>query len=316
MPTDIVYSVVIPVYNEAENLPALYRSLQDKLLGRGDSCEVVFVDDGSTDGSFEIIKGIAAKDGAIKVIRLRRNYGQTAALQAGVSKAAGGIIIPLDADLQNDPDDIPALIHKLEQGFDVVSGWRKARQDGFLRVALSRIANAIISRASGLLLHDHGCSLKAYRRETFRELRLYGEVHRVLALLMYWQGASVAEIAVAHHPRRSGSSKYNLTRTFKLILDLVTYSFMSSYVTKPNYVFGTFGLGSGLLSIVAFAIVAYRVLILRQFEATPLVFIWVLFTLSSLLFFLMGLLAEMLARIYFDADGKKPYQIRETVNFD
>ena len=312
----IVYSIVIPAYNEADNLAALYRSLQDKLLSRGDACEVVFVDDGSTDGSFEIIKGIAAKNSAIKIIRLRRNYGQTAALQAGVSKAAGSIIIPLDADLQNDPADIPALIQKLQEGFDVVSGWRKARKDGFVRVALSRVANAIISRISGLQLHDHGCSLKAYRRETFQELRLYGEVHRVLALLMYWQGAAVTELTVAHHPRRSGSSKYNLSRTFKLVLDLVTYSFMSSYGTKPNYVFGAFGVGSGLLSILFFAIVAYRVIILGNFEATPMTFIWMLLTLASLLFFLMGLLAEMLARIYFDADGKKPYQIRETVNFD
>lgn len=313
---NIVYSVVIPVYNEADNLAALYLSLQDKLLSRGAACEVVFVDDGSTDGSFEIIKGIAAKDSVIKVIRLRRNYGQTAALQAGVSKAAGSIIVPLDADLQNDPADIPALIQKLEEGFDVVSGWRKTRKDGFVRVALSRAANAIISRISGLQLHDHGCSLKAYRRETFEELRLYGEVHRVLALLMYWQGAAVTEMAVAHHPRRSGSSKYNLSRTFKLVLDLVTYSFLSSYGTKPNYVFGTFGVGSGMLSSLSFVIVAYRVLILGRFEATPLVFIWVLLTLASLLFFLMGLLAEMLARIYFDSDSKKPYQIRETVNFD
>lgn len=313
---NIVYSVVIPVYNEADNLAALYLSLQDKLLSRGAACEVIFVDDGSTDGSFEIIKGIAAKDSVIKVIRLRRNYGQTAALQAGVSKAAGSIIVPLDADLQNDPADIPALIQKLEEGFDVVSGWRKTRKDGFVRVALSRAANAIISRISGLQLHDHGCSLKAYRRETFEELRLYGEVHRVLALLMYWQGAAVTEMAVAHHPRRSGSSKYNLSRTFKLVLDLVTYSFLSSYGTKPNYVFGTFGVGSGMLSSLSFVIVAYRVLILGRFEATPLVFIWVLLTLASLLFFLMGLLAEMLARIYFDSDSKKPYQIRETVNFD
>ena len=313
---NILYSIVIPVYNEADNLAALYRSLQDNRFSRGDACEVVFVDDGSADGSFEIIKGIAAKDSAIKIIRLRRNYGQTAALQAGVSKAAGGIIIPLDADLQNDPADIPALIQKLQEGFDVVSGWRKARKDGFVRVALSRVANAIISRISGLQLHDHGCSLKAYRRETFEELRLYGEVHRVLALLMYWQGAAVTELAVAHHPRRSGSSKYNLSRTLKLVLDLVTYSFMSSYGMKPNYVFGAFGVGSGLLSILSFAIVAYRVIILGNLEATPMVFIWVLLTLASLLFFLMGLLAEMLARIYFDADGKKPYQIRETVNFD
>ena len=311
-----MYSIVIPVYNEADNLAALYRSLQGKLFSRGDACEVVFVDDGSADGSYEIIKGIAAKDSAIKIIRLRRNYGQTAALQAGVSKAAGSIIIPLDADLQNDPADIPALIQKLQEGFDVVSGWRKARKDGFVRVALSRVANAIISRISGLKLHDHGCSLKAYRRETFEELRLYGEVHRVLALLMYWQGAAVTELAVAHHPRRSGSSKYNLSRTLKLVLDLVTYSFMSSYGMKPNYVFGAFGVGSGLLSLLSFAIVAYRVIILGNLEATPMVFIWVLLTLASLLFFLMGLLAEMLARIYFDADGKKPYQIRETVNFD
>ena len=161
----IVYSIVIPVYNEAGNLAVLYQSLQDKLLCRNDACEVVFVDDGSTDGSFQVIKEIAAKNSAIKVIRLRRNYGQTAALQAGVSKAAGSIIVPLDADLQNDPADIPALIRKLEEGFDVVSGWRKLRKDGFVRVALSRVANLIISRISGLQLHDHGCSLKAYRRE-------------------------------------------------------------------------------------------------------------------------------------------------------
>jgi len=309
-------SIIIPFYNEVGNIELLYRRLQETLNFFDEGYEVIFVDDGSKDGSFEVAKNIALSNNAIKLIQLRRNYGQTAALQAGIEKSIGEIIIPMDADLQNDPSDIQALIKKLREGFDVVSGWRKDRKDGFVRTLLSRVANCLISRISGLNLHDHGCSLKAYRRENFEGLRLYGEIHRFIPLLIYWNGASITEIIITHHGRHSGKSKYNLMRTFKVILDMITHNFLSNYYTKPNYVFGAFGFLSGFLSILTFCIVSYRVLILKSLEATPMVFLWILFSIASMLFFLMGLLAEMLTRIYFDSEERKPYRIRETVNFD
>ena len=309
-------SIVIPFYNEINNLERLHSRLMETFHNYSGNYEIIFVDDGSDDGSFDVIQKIAAQDETIKIIQLNRNYGQTAALQAGISKSSSEIIIPMDADLQNDPEDIPRLIEKLQEGFDVVSGWREHRKDGFVRKSLSRTANWFISNIFGLKLHDFGCSLKAYRREMFNNLRLYGEIHRFIPLIMYWNGASVTEVSVSHHPRHSGKSKYNLGRTFKVVLDLITHYFVSNYYTKPNYIFGAFGLFFGLLATVSLIIVLYRIYLLKNIEATPMIFLWILFSFISMLCFFIGLLAEMISRLYYDTDQRKPYNIHQTINFD
>ena len=308
-------SIIIPFLDEVDNLESLYLKLRDALISFNKKYEIIFVDDGSEDGSFDVVKKYTTKNKSVKVLQLSRNYGQTAALQAGIDKSSGDIIIPMDGDLQNDPKDIPKLVNKMNEGYDVVSGWRRDRKDGLVRGLLSKTANWIISKCFGLMLHDYGCSLKAYRRECFENLKLYGEIHRFIPLFMYMNGASVAEIPVTHRPRHSGKSKYNLLRTFKVILDLVTQSFMFNYYTKPNYIFGSFGLLFGLLGLIAFCIVIYRVFILGRVEATPMIFTWILCSISSLLFFFIGLLAEMVSRLYFDTDERKPYHIKKTLNF-
>jgi len=309
-------SIIIPFYNEENNLGPLYKNLQE-VLSRKEVAfkhEIIFIDDGSTDKSFEIAKQIALTEKNVKTIRFKKNYGQTAALNAGIKKASGNIIIPMDADLQNDPQDIPALLMKMKEGYDVVSGWRKNRRDNFLRTQLSKIANIIISATSGLKLHDYGCSLKAYKKECFDDLSLYGEIHRFIPLLIYWQGGSITEIPVRHHPRYSGKSKYGLLRIVKVLLDLITLNFMANYQTKPNYVFGFFGIISGIISLLLFGLVSYRVIILHKLEATPVIFLWIFFSISSLYFFLMGIQAEMISRLYFDSDKRKPYNIKEIIN--
>jgi len=307
-------SIIVPFLNEEDNLKELAELTSARMEEASMSFEIVLIDDGSNDGSAAVAEDLANNDSRVRFIQLRRNFGQTAALQAGLEYASGDILVPMDADLQNDPADIPVLVEKLNEGYDVVSGWRREREDGFLRKLLSRIANRLIARISGLELHDHGCSLKAYRRDAFDGLNLYGEVHRFIPLLMHWQGASVTEMPVKHHPRKRGDSKYGFNRTFKVILDLITQSFMSNFYTKPNYVFGSVGLLTGLLSMVALVIVCYRVFVMKVSDATPMVFGWAILVISSMFFFLMGLLAEMLSRIYFDSEGRKPYQVRNTVN--
>ena len=241
-------SVFLPVFNEEANIEPLNLKLTDSLQQLGRTYEIIYVDDGSTDHTLNRLRAAAARDSRVRVIALRRNYGQTAAMSAGIDHARGQILIPMDADLQNDPSDIVRLIEKLDEGYDVVSGWRKDRKDKWLTRRLpSAVANRLISRLSGVPLHDYGCSLKAYRRHVLAEVKLYGEMHRFIPIYAGWAGARVTEIPVSHHARNAGESKYGLSRTIKVFFDLITIKFMSSYLTKPLYVFGA----AGLLCLVA-----------------------------------------------------------------
>jgi len=309
-------SIIIPFFNEENNLALLYERIVAVLANNPSTSkyEIIFIDDGSTDASFHNVKEIALTQKNVKIVQFKRNYGQTAAMSAGINTSKGKIIIPMDADLQNDPEDIPALLSKLNEGYDVVSGWRKNRKDNFLRTQLSKIANRLISFTSGLKLHDYGCSLKAYKKECFDDLKLYGEIHRFIPLLIYWQGGSIAEIPVKHNPRHSGKSKYGLLRIVKVVLDLITLNFMANYQTKPNYVFGFFGIISAIISLLLFALIAFRIFILHSLDATPVIFLWIFFSISSLYFFLMGIQAEMISRLYFDSDNRKPYNIKSIIN--
>src|SRR5690606_19814533 len=245
-------SLFLPVLDEEENLEPMYKKIAAALAELGRTAEVIFVDDGSTDRSLAILKEIAAKDDRVRVISLRRNYGQTAAMAAGIDAAKGEILIPMDADLQNDPADIKRLLDKLDEGYDVVSGWRKNRQDKLVsRKIPSQIANHVISWIGGVPLHDYGCSLKAYRREVLKDVKLYGEMHRFIPIYASWAGARVTEIPVDHHARTAGKSKYGISRTIKVIFDLITIKFMAEYHTKPLYVFGGFGLLAFVISFIA-----------------------------------------------------------------
>ena len=287
-------SLFLPVLNEEENLRPMHAKIQDALKSLGKTAEVIYVDDGSTDASLQILKEIAAMDDRVRVISLRRNYGQTAAMSAGIDAAKGEILIPMDADLQNDPKDISRLLDKLNEGYDVVSGWRKNRKDALvLRKIPSQIANSIISWIGGVPLHDYGCSLKAYRREVIQDVKLYGEMHRFIPIYASWAGARVTEIPVDHHARTMGKSKYGISRTIKVVFDLMTIKFMASYQTKPIYVFGTFGMIAFFLSIFAglWAFVlkfGYGV----SFILTPLPVIAIVMLAISMQFFLMGLLPK------------------------
>jgi glycosyltransferase involved in cell wall biosynthesis len=309
-------SIIIPIYNEAESIPALLQRLFSILDSLPLSAEVLAIDDGSTDRSFIVLSNEAERHPQLKVIRLRRNYGQTAAMMAGIDHAAGQILISLDGDLQNDPADIPNLLAKMEEGFDVVSGWRRSRKDARLRrTFVSRIANWAISRISGVELHDYGCTLKAYRRDIIKEVRLYGEMHRFIPIYARWMGARVTEIPVQHHPRVHGVSKYGLERVVKVILDMIVVKFLDRHFVKPIYVFG----GAGFLSIAfAFAVLIFA-LWLRLFEGvsliqTPLPLLSALFFLVGTSSVLMGLLAEMIVRTYFESQHRPSYSVRESVN--
>jgi glycosyltransferase involved in cell wall biosynthesis len=308
-------SLFLPVFNEEENIEEMHSKIAEALNRVGRSAEVIYVDDGSSDGSLERLREIADADDRVTVISLRRNYGQTAAMSAGIDAARGEILIPMDADLQNDPADIGKLLDKLEEGFDVVSGWRVDRKDRlFTRKIPSWIANRIISMIGGVHLHDYGCSLKAYRRDVLQDVRLYGEMHRFIPIYAAWAGASVAEIPVNHLPRIHGSSKYGISRTVKVVFDLITIKFLASYQTKPLYVFGTFGLVAFLLSIIAgvWATVLKYVYDV-SFILTPLPVIAIVMLAISIQFFLMGLLAELLVRTYHESQDKAIYAVRERI---
>jgi glycosyltransferase involved in cell wall biosynthesis len=308
-------TVTVPLYNEAENIPILYSRLKDALEALGRSWELVLVDDGSSDGSAELLDRIATDDTRVTVVHFRRNYGQTAAFMAGLDYARGDIIVPMDGDLQNDPDDIARLLAKLDEGFDVVSGWRKNRKDNAIKRNLpSRIANGIISRVSGVHLHDYGCSLKAYRRDMLQDVKLYGEMHRFVPIYAAWNGARVTEMEVTHHPRLHGISKYGLERIIKVVLDLLVVKFLFRYASKPIYVFG----GFGLLSIVTGAFAGIWALALKFFAGTsliqtPLPLLAVFLCVVGVLSILMGLLAEMLNRTYHESQAKPVYRIRRIV---
>jgi glycosyltransferase involved in cell wall biosynthesis len=308
-------SVVIPVYNEVEALPELYRALTDTLDRLPQSAEVVFADDGSKDGSAAALDGIANSDPRVRVLHLSRNYGQTAALMAAIRNSTGDVIIPMDSDGQNDPADIPRLLAKLAEGYDLVSGWRVTRQDDALTRRLpSVIANRLISRLLHVPLHDYGCTLKAYRREVVEDVRLYGEMHRFIPIYAAWEGARVTELAVAHHPRRFGRSKYGIGRVARVLLDLLIVYFIDRAFDRPIQFFGKLGLGFLILSIAIFgwALVlkyAYEVTLIQ----TPLPLLAATIGLSGVLFLLLGIIAEVQARIYFEARGRPPYKIRRIV---
>ena len=311
-------SVVIPVFNEEENIDSLCNRTVSVLKGLGHPWEIIFIDDGSTDASFEKLANIAATHANIKVIRFVRNFGQTAALAAGIDHADGDVIIPMDADLQNDPIDIGNLLDKLDEGYDVVSGWRKNRQDEFItRLIPSWLANKLISVISGVNLHDYGCSLKAYRRDVLKQVKLYGEMHRFVPIYASWEGAKVTEIPVTHYPRRFGKSKYGISRTFKVILDLLTVKFISSYFTKPIYVFGMACFACLAVSAAAFAwMCVLKYFYQTTFIETPLPVLSAMFFIVSIQFVLMGLLAEILMRTYHEAQGKKIYKVKAALNTD
>jgi len=308
-------SVLIPVYNEEGNLSLLYDKLDVALKKTKRAYEIIFVDDGSSDGTLEILLDLRERNPNIKIISFSRNFGQTAALSAGIDLSKGDIIVPMDGDLQNDPEDILPLLQKIEEGYDVVSGWRKDRKDPFWRRRLpSMIANKIISWIGGVHLHDYGCTLKAYRRDILKNIRLYGEMHRFIPIYAQWIGARVSEIQVRHFMRGSGSSKYGMSRVFKVVLDLMVVKFLLSYSQKPIYVFG----GLGLLMILGGFFSGGYAVYLKLFKEvsfilTPLPLLCVLLLVLGFLSILMGFLAEILIRTYYESQGKPTYQIKETI---
>lgn len=309
-------SLFLPVLDEEENLRPMHAKIKAALDALGKTAEVIFVDDGSTDKSLSILKEIAAEDASVRVISLRRNYGQTAAMSAGIDAAKGEILIPMDADLQNDPADIKRLLDKLDEGYDVVSGWRKNRQDKLVsRKIPSQIANRVISWIGGVPLHDYGCSLKAYRRDVIQDVKLYGEMHRFIPIYASWAGARVTEIPVDHHARTMGKSKYGISRTIKVIFDLMTIKFMASYQTKPIYVFGTFGMLAFFLAMIAGVWAIVLKFYGTSFILTPLPVITIVMLAISVQFFLMGLLAELSVRTYHESQDKAIYAVREKIGF-
>jgi glycosyltransferase involved in cell wall biosynthesis len=309
-------SIIIPLYNEEDNIEPLYAKLEEVLSGHGLPYEIILVNDGSTDSTRERVDALAAANTSIRVVHLRRNFGQTPAMMAGIDMARGDILIPMDGDLQNDPTDIPRLLAKLDEGYDVVSGWRKDRKDNPIKRNFpSRMANLAISAISGVHLHDYGCSLKAYRRDIIKDVKLYGEMHRFIPIHAAWQGARVTEVGVAHHPRIHGHSKYGMERTIKVILDLMTVKFMDKYAQKPMYLFGGFGLASIALAVVFFFFMLYcKIFLHKSFIETPLPLAVVVFVLIGIIAIFMGLIAEILMRTYHESQDKPTYLVDCTRN--
>lgn len=309
-------SVIVPIYNEEESIPHLYQRLTAALEKLGKPYEIIAADDGSRDQSFGLLSEIAARDQRWRVVRFRRNFGQTAAFSAGFDRARAPVVITIDADLQNDPEDIGTLLAKIDQGFDVVSGWRERRQDPFLNRRLpSIIANRLISWATGVYLHDYGCSLKAYRTEVVRGIRLYGELHRFIPAIASWQGIAVAEIPVNHEARRFGSSKYGISRTLRVVLDLLTVRFLLSYGTRPMQIFGLIGL---IATMLGFLIGTYLSWIKLMYGAAiadrPLLLLAVLMIVLGVQFVSMGLIGELIVRTYYETQSKPIYVVREELN--
>ena len=308
-------SVVLPVYNEKDNLIQMHAELKRSLDNIGKPYEILFVDDGSDDGSMEILEDISATDCSVRVVQFRRNFGQTAALAAGLDLSKGEIIVTLDADLQNDPTDIPILLDAISQGADLVCGWRHERKDGYwLRLVPSKIANAIISLTTDVKLHDYGCTLKAMRREVAENLRLYGEMHRFIPAIASWYGINIVEIKVNHRARTSGTSKYGLSRTYRVILDLLTVKFMLAPSSRPIQLFGNLGLLGGMTGGVLLAWLGIQ----RIFFSVPLanksiVYLAILLIIIGFQLVTLGLLAELQARSYHESSGKPIYVIRKIV---
>jgi glycosyltransferase involved in cell wall biosynthesis len=311
-------SVTVPIFNEIDSIVPLHERVSIVLRSLGRPWELIFVNDGSTDGSTAALDKVAAEDPNVKVIHLRRNFGQTAAMMAGIDFARGEIIIPMDGDLQNDPMDIPRLLAKLDEGFDVVSGWRKGRKDARLtRNFPSWLANRLISVISGVHLHDYGCSLKAYHKSVIKDVKLYGEMHRFIPIYASWQGARVAEIPVTHHSRQFGKSNYGLGRTVKVMLDLIVVKFLATFAQKPMYVFGCVGLLSLTVSVVSGVWALYlKFGHQTSFVQTPLPLLFVLTAITGIMCILMGLLAELLTRTYHESQHKAIYSVGVTRNID
>lgn len=315
-PPRIEVSVISPVYDEEENITPFVESTVAVMESLGRPYELILINDGSRDRSPALLAEAARRFPAVTVLNLARNYGQTAAMMAGIDTAAGEIIVPIDSDMQNDPRDIPILLAELEKGYDVVSGWRKDRQDAPLRrTFVSKVANRIISALSGVHLHDYGCSLKAYRREVLKEVRLYGEMHRFIPIYASWEGGKLAELPVRHHPRTAGRSKYGLGRILKVILDLIVVKFLDRHLTKPIYVFGGFGLAF-LATSAGSAIWALWLKLVEgvSFISTPLPLLVTLTFITGVMSLLMGLLVEMVVRTYYESQGKKTYVVKSVVS--
>jgi glycosyltransferase involved in cell wall biosynthesis len=318
MEKNVEVSIVVPVYNEQDNVEALYSALKSALQSMSGSYEIIMVDDGSSDGSYKVLARLAADDTCLKIIRFRRNFGQTAAMSAGFDYAKGDIIIPMDGDLQNDPADIPRLIEKIHEGYDVVSGWRRDRKDTFVtRKIPSMLANALISQLTGVHLHDYGCTLKAYRREVLDGINLYGEMHRFVPALASQFGAKVTELPVNHFPRLHGVSKYGISRTLRVVLDLMTVKFLMAYSTKPIQLFGKWG----VYTILAGAGTGAMTLYMKLFEhfsmnRNPLLILTAFLLFMGVQFIVLGLLGELNARTYFESQGKPIYVVKDRINLD
>ena len=311
-------SIVIPIKDERDNLIALHSRVTAAVAPLGLDYEIVLVDDGSLDGSFPLMEELAVRDPRWKVVRLRRNYGQSAAMQAGIDWSTGDILVTMDGDLQNDPADIPMLLERMKEGYDVVMGLREKRQDHFwIRKLPSNIANWIIRKVTGVTTKDMGCTLRAMRRDVAESLPLYGEMHRFIPVLMMQAGARALQVPVSHHPRTAGKTKYNLTRTVRVVLDLITVKFLASYVTRPMHVFGS----AGLTSIGLGVLCAIATIVMKQWSGlwmtgNPLLLLSVLFVLIGVQFISMGLIGELMTRTYFESQGKRAYLVRNALNFE
>ncbi len=310
-------SVVVPVYNEEQNVVPLYERVREALDPLDCPWEVIFVDDGSTDETNQRLSELAQQDRRVKIVEFRKNYGQTAALQAGIQMAANRLVVTIDGDLQNDPADIPMMIEKLSEGYDVVNGWRRRRKDPWLSRRLpSKVANWLIAKATGVAIHDLGCTLRVMRSEIAKELELYGEMHRFIPILAHWRGARCAEVITRHHPRRYGKTKYGIGRTFRVILDLLTVKFMLSYFPSPMKLFGMIGLGSIALGVTSgFATAVMKLSSGIDMTGNPLLLLCVLATMAGIQFLTLGLLGEVCVRIYYNGAGKQSFAVRRYVNF-
>ncbi|OQB06160.1 MAG: Undecaprenyl-phosphate 4-deoxy-4-formamido-L-arabinose transferase [bacterium ADurb.Bin212] len=307
-------SIIIPVYNEEDNVAKLHNELVSVMKKIGRSYEIILIDDGSSDETGKIITKISHNDKLTKSIVLARNFGQTAALSAGLDNASGDIIIPMDGDLQNDPRDIPKLLKKIEEGYSVVSGWRKNRKDSFFRVLPSKIANLLIKKLTGVQINDNGCSLKAYKKEVISGIQLYGEMHRFISVYAAWSGGKTCEVVVNHRSRKNGKSKYGYSRIFKVILDLLVMKFLHRYISRPIHFFGKYGFWS---FFIAFAFVIWSLILKYAYNLsinrTPLPIFAIMFVILGVQLVLTGILAELLTRTYYESQGKKSYKISYVV---
>jgi len=316
MAKSVDISIVLPILNEEKNLEELHSRLTESLAKLNREYEIIAIDDGSTDGSFEVLKRIHERDPRLKVIKFRRNFGQTAAISAGFNHARGDIIITMDSDLQNDPDDIPRLLDKMDEGYDVVSGWRADRKDKFISRRLpSILANKLIARMTGVKLHDFGCTLKAYRKEVTDNIDLYGEMHRFIPALAKWVGAEIAEMKVKHHPRKHGKSKYGISRTTRVVLDLMTVKFLLTFSTRPIQIFGRLGMGSGVLGFLICLYLSIMKLFFKMslLERMPMLLLGILLILVGVQLISMGLLGEIMVRTYHESQRKPIYTIKEII---